>query len=245
MTALRIATRSLRSRDLDARELMDDPDCDLAALRRTYAQFRLVNRAVAGWRRVYTRVLRPLLSATEPTTVLDIGFGGGDVPRALSVWARRDGLRLEVTAIDPDVWALDYVATRRPAPGVTFRRTDSGRLVAEGAVYDVVISNHVLHHLAPDELTGLLEDSRRLGRRLVVHNDIARSSWAYAAYAVASAAFAPGSFLRYDGLLSIRRSYRPRELEAVVGPGWQVRRQLPARLLLMAGPATSAPGSRR
>jgi len=210
---------------------MDDPDCDLAALRRTYAQFRVVNRLVAGWRPIYRRRLRPILSRTTPTTLLDIGSGGGDVPRALARWAARDGLRLEITAIDPDPRAHAF-ATERPAvAGVTFRQASSGELVEEGCRFDVVTSNHVLHHLDGRELAGLLGDSDRLADRLVVHNDIARSRWAYLGYAVASRPFGRRSFIHVDGTLSIRRSYQPAELADALPAGWRAVPQFPARVL--------------
>ena len=129
-----------------------------------------------------------------------------------------------------------------PEPGVTFARAGSGDLVADGRSFDVVVSNHVLHHLEPVELTALLDDSRRLARRLVLHSDLARSRPAYAAYAVLSVPLARGSFLRYDGLLSIRRSYRAGELLEAAGPGWRVEPGVPARLLLVHEPALAGAG---
>lgn len=232
---------SLHTRELEARELMDDPDCDVQALRRTYEQFRIVNRLVSGWRQVYTGRLRPLLSPRRTTTLLDIGFGGGDVPRALAGWARHDRLPVQITAIDPDERAHQFASALPLLPAVTFRQATSAQLVAEGASFDLVISNHLLHHLDGAGLTALLSDSERLARRLVIHNDIARGRLAYAAYAVASRLLGRRSFIRYDGLLSIRRSYRPRELASVVGADWRVVEQFPSRILLVHE-ADSGPG---
>ena len=59
------------------RELMDDPCCDLAALRRTYARFDVVNSLVAGWAATYRRRIRPLAVPGRPLTLLDVGSGGG------------------------------------------------------------------------------------------------------------------------------------------------------------------------
>ncbi len=221
----------LSRRDTTLTELMDDPGCDQDALDRTYAQFAVVNRLVAGWRTMYRRRLAPLLSRDTVTTLLDVGSGGGDVPRALARWAARDGLRLVVTAVDPDPRAYAFAAAR-PSPGVTFRQATSRDLVAEGASFDVVTSNHVLHHLDAGQLDALLADSAVLARRLVVHSDLARSAAAYRGWSVASWPFARRSFIRVDGLRSIRRSYRPIELAARVGPEWRVPPQFPARLLL-------------
>lgn len=220
-------------RDRDLRELMDDPACDPDALWRTYGQFGLVNRLVAGWRRRYRRDLRPLLSTDRVTTLLDVGCGAGDVARALARWAARDGLRLEVAAVDPDPRAYAYAVQRGgAAPAVVLRCCSSADLVAEGRRFDVVISNHVLHHLDETELAALLADCTVLARRLVLHSDLTRSRVAYATYGLLSRAAGRGSFLRTDGLRSLRRSYRPAELTELVPAGWRVRRAFPFRLLL-------------
>jgi 2-polyprenyl-3-methyl-5-hydroxy-6-metoxy-1,4-benzoquinol methylase len=220
----------LARRETSALELMDDPGCDLRLLERTYDQFGLVNRLVSGWRRLYVETLRPVLANVSGPSLLDVGFGAGDIPRRLSGWARRDGLDLAVTAIDPDPRAVAYVR-RTPADGVEFRRATSADLVAEGRTYDVVVSNHLLHHLDPPALQRLLADSERLAGRLALHNDLRRSALAHHAYAVATRPLAGSSFLHADGLLSIRRSYRADEL-AGVRPGWTVRPAPPFRLLL-------------
>ncbi|WP_433796766.1 class I SAM-dependent methyltransferase [Actinoplanes sp. CA-252034] len=218
-------------RDTESQELMDAADCDPDRLERTYRQFRVVNGLVSGWRRVYRRWIRPRLDAHRPTTLLDIGFGGGDISRALAGWATRDGLLLDVTAIDPDERALRHVRGL-PAAGVRFERATSADLVARGERYDVVVSNHLLHHLDTDALAALLADSRALSRGLVVHNDLSRGRLGYGLYAVATLPFARRSFIHQDGLLSIRRSYRSPELRAAVPAGWRVRPMFPHRLLL-------------
>lgn len=228
-----LAPPDLSRRDTTAIELMDDADCDLAALRRTYRQFRTVNALVAGWRQCYAALIRPQLSSVRTSTLLDVGSGGGDLARAFATWAARDGLLLAVTGIDPDERAHAFAVGQPSPPGVTFSRTDTRALVAAGARFDLVTSNHLLHHLDRDGLAGLLEDSRLLARQLVVHNDIRRSRLAYAGYAVLSRPFARRSFVRHDGLLSIRRSYTAEELSAEAPWPWRVRPAAPYRLLLM------------
>ncbi|WRH26350.1 methyltransferase domain-containing protein [Arthrobacter sp. JZ12] len=211
---------------------MDRPDCDPARLDRTYQQFNLVNRCVAGWQLTWARYIRPVLSTTRTNTLLDIGSGGGDVPRAFVRWARRDGFRLEITAIDPDERAHAFASSQRTTPGLSFRRAYSSELVTEGATFDVVTSNHVLHHLTPGELGGLLHDSEQLGTRLALHSDLHRTRLGFALFSVGTLPLR-GSYIRGDGLTSIRRSYVANELRAVVPPGWRVERQIPFRNLLV------------
>lgn len=216
---------------------MDGPDADLAALERTYARFALLNAAVGGWRRVYRQELRPRARARgQRLRMLDIGCGGGDVARSLLRWARRDGIGLSVLGIDPDARAIGWARRQSPTPGLSLRRAASSELVDER--FDVVVSNHVLHHLEPGAFDALLAESVRLLRPggLALHSDLARSRAAYLAFASATLPLQPsvlaGSFIRADGLTSVRRSYTRRELAAIVPSGWVVRRAFPARLHL-------------
>ena len=212
----------MRQRAVDAVEIMDGPDCDAGLLQNTYRQFAVVNRALAGWRRRYVRELRPSLAANNaPATMLDIGAGGGDLAQMLARWARRDGLPLQITGIDPDPRAAAYAMGRPSMPGVEFRQAHSADLVREGQHFDFVISNHVLHHLSAHELQELLADSAALSNKKALHNDLRRSPAAYALFSAAALPFRR-SFIRADGLTSIRRSYTPAELTALAPPGWTV-----------------------
>ncbi len=216
------------------REHMDDPACSLDRLHATYRQFGAVNRLFAAWRTVYLCYLRPQLTAT-PATLLDIGSGGGDLARGLAVWASRDGLELHVTAADPDERAFAYARAQPAPPNVTFEKALSLDLVAAGRRFDVVVSNHLLHHLADAELQALCLDSERLATKLVVHNDIRRSALAYLGFS-ATWPFFRDSFIVPDGLTSIRRSFAPGELAALAPPGWTVEAAFPYRNLLVYRP---------
>lgn len=225
----------LSARAVDAHELMDDPHADPRMLDRTYERFPLINAVVSRWRAVYRRDIRPR-ARKRPIRLLDVGAGGGDVSRALAAWSRRDGLSVTITAVDADARAIQWARSR--GGGVEYRSAHTSELTDAGEAFDLVISNHLLHHLSGDELTALLRDCAALvpDGGLVVHRDIERSRFAYLGFAVGTLPFAKnllaGSFIRPDGLTSIRRAYTASELAGVVPSGWQVRRAFPARLEL-------------
>jgi 2-polyprenyl-3-methyl-5-hydroxy-6-metoxy-1,4-benzoquinol methylase len=220
----------LSRRAVDLRELMDDPDCDPRALARTFRRFALVNALVSGWRAAWRTHVVPALPADGRGRILDLGCGGGDLARSIVRWARSDGFDVEVVGIDPDPRAID--AARRSTPrGVTFRQQSSDELVRTGERFDVVVSNHVLHHLGDEERRAFLADSERLAASRSVHSDIRRSTQAYRAYAAASPLIAAGTFVRVDGLRSIRRSFTLPELREALPAGWRAERAAPHRVL--------------
>lgn len=229
-------------RTSDAVEEMDRKDCDPVLLRRTYAQFPLVNRAVARWGRIYAELIRQKLPKDRPVSILDIGCGGGDIAIALTKRALADGFDVQVVGIDPDVRAYEYakqagLRSALPAERLSFRQVTSQELVAEGQLFDVVISNHLLHHLDEQQFSALLADSEQLASGTAIHADIRRSRMALTLFSIATLPLAKSSFIRRDGLLSIRRSSTAAELARKVRPGWQVHSRAPYRNLLLWEPA--------
>ncbi|MDA0875589.1 MAG: methyltransferase domain-containing protein [Bacteroidetes bacterium] len=222
----------LASRRTDLVEEMDDPSCDPVRLDRTYAWFARLNPWLTRWNAVYRRHVRPLLRQAPQARILDLGCGGGDVARLLLAKARRDGFAPSVLGADPDLRALAH-AQRLPDPDLTFRACLSSDLVAEGDRFDLVISNHVLHHLDDDTLLRFLSDSAVLSRNLVLHNDIRRDDLAWLAFWPVALPAHFDSFILVDGLRSIRRAWHPSELAPRLGAGWRIETAEPFRMLLI------------
>jgi len=227
----------LSTRAEHLRESMTDPSCSREKLFRTYREFALTNRLLAGWRRCYVSLIRPHLRAGEESTLLDIGFGGGDIPRTLAAWVRRDDLQLEITGIEQDARALEYVSTLPKRDGVTFREASLDDLLRERLMFDFVISNHVLHELTNREVNVFRDQVEALTRRCSIMNDVARSSPGYILFASTVPLFMRHSFTVPDGLISIQRSFMRDELQSALGPRWRVRNAAWFRLIATFGTA--------
>lgn len=222
---------TLRERAVGLTEIMDDPGCDPARLAATYRRFGTVNRLVSGWGAVYRSHLRPALrNLGRPARVLDLGSGGGDLLARLDALARKDAIAVDWTGADPDPRAHE-AAMRRRSSSIRFVHADSTALLEAGERFDVVVSNHVLHHLSPDALAGFARDSLALSSGIVLHSDIERGHLAYGLYAAGVLPLSPGTFLYTDGLRSIRRSFRADELAAALGQPWRVERPVAFRVL--------------
>lgn len=224
----------LGKRNPDAVEMMDDPDCDRTKLHNTYRQFRYINTSLSRSRAVYRRWLRPAMAdRSRDYSLLDVGFGGGDIPLKLAEWTAKDGHRLKITGVEVDARALDCVRGIKWPDNVRFRLASTTELVQMGERYDFVISNHLLHHLANGELARVLREIVQLSSRLALMVDLQRSDIAYALFATLTLPFFRDSYIRVDGLASLRRSYTQRELRDVAPPGWRVEPLIPFRQVLL------------
>jgi SAM-dependent methyltransferase len=190
----------------DELELLDEgalPAADLLANLRDIAR---INRLPGGAGASIAAIRRRLPDAGG--TVLDVGTGAGDIPRAL---VRRIAA-VTVTAADRD--AAIVALAQRWSAGVDrleVIEADGLALPFADASFDVAHASLVVHHLEPPEVVMLLRELHRVSRRGVVVNDLRRGWFPYAIALVTVRAYGRSAVTRHDGPLSVRRSYTLRE----------------------------------
>lgn len=223
----------LPERNTSLTELMDDPDCDEIQLGNTYRHFTKINRALSGWRNIFYRYILPeCKKENRKYTLLDIGFGGGDIPLHLHKLAKKHGIDLQITGIETDERALNYVSELQIPESITFRHQALKEVVKAREHFDFVISNHLLHHLPEKEVDVLCQHSANLARKKVLFNDLRRSGIAWTLFNALTLVGFKESFIRTDGLISIRKSFTKTELQELAPAPFQVRNVAPFRLLL-------------
>ncbi|MEQ9308072.1 MAG: methyltransferase domain-containing protein [Balneolaceae bacterium] len=223
----------LSHRQPDLVEFMDKVDCDLAKLNNTYKQFSLINGLLSNWKRIYKNQLKILMTdKTKQYSLLDIGFGGGDIPISISKWAKADGLNLQITAIETDERAYHFAQSLPSNSSITFQHCSSTDLINQKKNFDFVISNHVLHHLDKENIDQILDEANSLANQLVIFNDIERSDLGYILFNFFSRPLFRNSFITADGLISIKKCYTKKELMQLAPKNWTVERSFPFRLLL-------------
>jgi ubiquinone/menaquinone biosynthesis C-methylase UbiE len=148
--------------------------------------------------------------------VLDVGTGAGDIPRELVRWARREGRRIRVFALDRDAATLQIAgALVRDYPEITFLRGDALALPIRPEGVDLTISAMTLHHLEPDAGVRYLAEMNRVARVGFVVNDLVRSRVAHWVVWLITRFITRSAISRHDGPLSVRRSYTPGEVGAL------------------------------
>ena len=98
------------------------------------------------------------------TSVLDVACGTGFLTQHL---------RGELVALDQSARMVGIAAARMPHARVL--QGDVGQLPFGDGEFDRVFTSHFLHHLSPDQRTAFIADARRVGRELVVVEDVRRA----------------------------------------------------------------------
>ena len=147
---------------------------------------------------------------------------------ALVKWSRHRGHSIQIQAIDSHPLIVQFARERcRRYPEIAVEQQDV--LLMQGEEYDYVHASQFLHHAPDVELPDLLRYLPGIcGRKLLV-NDLVRSPVSYAA-AWALTLFTSSVF-HHDARLSVRRGFRPKELEALLQEQGFTDYQLESRFL--------------
>ncbi|UAK26554.1 methyltransferase domain-containing protein [Sphingomonas nostoxanthinifaciens] len=183
----------------------DLPAETFAAVIADLAQVNTVTMARPPTLAFVARALRDV-PLDAPITILDVGFGDGDMLRALARKFRgRTGLRLlgcdinprsapAARARTPDDLPIDYV-------------TGDAFAIDPATPIDLVISSLVTHHMADDEIVRFLRWMEARAIRGWFVNDLHRNLIAQQGFRLLAWVARWHPIVRHDGALSVARSF--------------------------------------
>lgn len=212
---------------------MDDPDLDPGVYAKVLKDLARVNRWTLAARPTLAFVSRAV-GNDKRFSLLDVGFGQGDMLRTVARWARRRRVKAALVGIDLNSKSMAAAEAATPASwGIAFRTGDYRDLAGP---FDVIVSSLVAHHMTDQELTDFIRYMEANSRRGWMINDLHRHALAYKAYPLLTRLLGVHAIVREDGTLSIARSFRApewRSILAVAGlpPGAaRITRHFPFRL---------------
>jgi 2-polyprenyl-3-methyl-5-hydroxy-6-metoxy-1,4-benzoquinol methylase len=235
----------MQLRNTSDKEKLELADVDLSRFQRTIRQFRLINHLFSASSRLMREHFFSIMEQDPDRnyTLLDVGAGGCDIAIRAAREARQRGLKLNITALDNDKRILPFASQAiRDYPEIRIIEGNALELSRLGP-FDFVFSNHLLHHLAWDDIRIFLDSIIAQTRLAFVMNDLKRSNLAYLGFTVFSWLLTHRSYHFHDGRLSIRRGFLPEELLNFVRSNFpnraiQVVETYPARVVLVYKPAT-------
>lgn len=237
-----------------AEELMDDPSLPpetYAAVLRDLGQVNtvtLARRPTLGFlgRIVAIKARReqaarsvsatPDARSRPPKTqlrILDVGFGDGDMLRAVHRWGQHRHIEMVLTGIDLNTNSAASAQASTPKDmQIDYRTGDYGDLAGQG--FDCIISSLVAHHMTRDQLVAFVRFMETEAQCGWFVNDLHRHGFAYLGYPVLATLMRWHPIVKADGQLSIARSYRPDDWPPLLAEAGatdaQVVRSFPFRL---------------
>ncbi len=211
------------ARRLDTPEMMDDFSIVDDRLLQALDELRWVNRLLGGYAATM-HVLKPYLKARRgrPVHLLDLGTGVADYPEVIVRWADRQGLDVQVTAIDANPATVEH-ARRTLARRLPPRLARRIRVLVADALalpfgednFDVAMAAMFMHHLDDEGAVRLLREMRRVAREGLLVNDLHRHGVAYYGILVPARLLPVSPMFRHDAPVSVRRGFRREELETI------------------------------
>lgn len=203
----------------DEQEILDEGTQDTAELAENFRDIKRVNQRLGGTS-IILRHLPALLECLpddRPVTILDLATGCGDIPLAISRWARQRGTNIEITASDisDEILALAQEEIAG-TPDISLARHDARAVQLPDRSFDIVLCSLSLHHFPPNEAVEVLREMHRLSRAGFILNDLCRSRSGYVAAWIAAHLTTRNRLTRNDAPLSVRRAYTVEELEELL-----------------------------
>ena len=198
-----------------ASEWMDAPGLDQDDLARCLDDLAVVNTVTLA-RAPTLAFMRRAARGRTALSVLDVGYGQGDMLRRIARWGRRHGVALRLEGVD--LSPASAVAAEAATPdwmGIRYRTGDVFD-EAPGSV-DLIVSSLFTHHLADADVVRFLrwmEQTARLGWFV---NDLHRHAVAYYGFKLLAGVAGWHPMVRHDGPVSVARSFRRRDWEWMLG----------------------------
>ena len=189
---------------------MDGPEVPAEERARCLADLGAINTLTLAHRPTLAWLARALADAPGGArfTLLDIGYGQGDLLRAVAAWAKRRGLDADLVGIDlhPGSEAAARAAT--PAGvAIEYRTADVFGFEPDRPI-DLVVSSLFTHHLDDSAVPAFLGFMERTAQRGWFVNDLHRHTFAYYGFRALARLAGWHPIVRYDGAVSVARSFR-------------------------------------
>ena len=205
---------SLRT-PIEAEEEMDAADLPPARYAKVLADLSRINGLTMAPRPTlgFLDRVRKRGVGERPWRILDVGFGAGDMLARIARWGERRGVALDLAGVDLNPKS-EAVAQARLDGRAKLITGDYRDLAGRG--WDIVVSSLVTHHMTAGQRREFLHFMESEAARGWLVNDLHRQRLPFAGYPLLAAVAWVDPIVRRDGQLSVGRSFRRDEWQAML-----------------------------
>lgn len=198
-------------------ENMDDFALEGQVLKDALNRLAQINRYLGG-NHITMQGIKTLLknrSLERELSIIDMGCGNGDMLRVVAEFGLKNNLKLKLTGIDANEYTVDYARNlSKEYPNIEYQKMDIMDDQSLSRKSDIFLCTLTLHHFKDEEILRILSNLKRNASIGIVVNDLQRSALAYRLFQVVCFVFRLDTMSRDDGLLSILRGFKRKELIA-------------------------------
>ncbi len=197
-------------------EQMDDLSLSRDQIEPVLKDINTANSLLGG-NRITLRALKRLMRTypREKYEILDVGCGDGTLLREVALLCKNEKVMANLKGIDLNGDSTALARQRnRDMEHITFVQGDVFDLRSDKDRCDLILCTLTLHHFTETQIIRLISKFSELARIGVVINDLDRNRVAHGLFRVFSALFMRTEIARKDGLTSIKKGFRKRELKA-------------------------------
>jgi len=193
--------------------LLDDLAAPGDLVRQSLHHLARSNRWFGGKAAVWHGIARLVESFRGSSlTLLDVGTGAGDIPLACASLLRRRGLTTRIHGLERH----PVCAKQAREAGLHTVLGDGRCLPFADRAVDLVLASQVVHHLPPAGVIQLAREATRVARLGVVIADLRPSRGWQWGFRIASGVLGFDRATREDGIISLRRGFRPGDLRPLL-----------------------------
>jgi 2-polyprenyl-3-methyl-5-hydroxy-6-metoxy-1,4-benzoquinol methylase len=199
----------------DKEEEMDDFSMKGEILKDALDKIAKINQLLGGNRLTLCGVQKLIrnISKKEIITILDVGCGNGDMLRKLADYGYRNNLNFQLIGIDANNFTINHAKQlSENYSNVSFLCLDIFEESFRELKYDIVLCTLTLHHFKDNQINNLLNVFYTNSKIGIVINDLHRNAIAYRLFQVICFVFNLNKMSRDDGLISILRGFKKKEL---------------------------------
>ena len=198
-------------------EIMDDFSLQGEELRSALDQIAKINQFLGG-NKLTLEGIKKLLKNTDVSrtiVIADIGCGNGDMLRMLDRFGQKNNINFQLIGIDANAFTINHARIlSHDFKNIEYRCMDIFSEEFTTIHYDIVLCTLTLHHFSDKEIIDIITIFNKNATMGIVINDLHRSKLAYVLFELICFVFNLNNMGRKDGLVSILRGFKKRELEA-------------------------------
>jgi 2-polyprenyl-3-methyl-5-hydroxy-6-metoxy-1,4-benzoquinol methylase len=196
-------------------EIMDDFSLQGEELQEALDKIATINQLLGG-NRLTLQGIKKIMENCDKNkayTIVDIGCGNGDMLRCIANYGNKHGFTFNLIGVDANAFTIQRAQQlSKEYPMISYRCEDIYDKQFSELKYDIALFTLILHHFKESEIIKILNVVMRSASLGIVVNDLHRSYIAYRLFQAVCFVFNLNKMSRIDGLISILRGFKKKEL---------------------------------